>query len=95
MSVELVAKNRDVLSLGVANGTWFHLLKHTRIGDVCGQAITNDPIDISSVQAHACAEVMKDFAPPPGWGLIGENGGEKMKQLFIKFFNDCNGFTTR
>jgi hypothetical protein len=94
MSVELVAKNRDVLGLGIANKTWFHLLKKTNIGNVLGRVLTNDPLDVSAEQAQLCAEAMKIFSPPYGWGLMGENGDEKMKQLFIEFFTACNGFTT-
>ncbi len=94
MSVELVAKNSDVLGLGVSNETWFHLLKQTDIGNVCGRVLTNDPLDVSAEEALACADAMKSFSPPPGWGLMGENGDEKLRRFFIEFFTTCNGFTT-
>ncbi len=94
MSVELDAKNPECFGMGVANGTWFHLLKHTRIGDVLGRVYTNDPLDVTAEQALECAKIMREFHPPPGWGLIGEDGEERMKAMFVEFFEQCQGFTT-
>ena len=95
MSVEFEpnAKGDDCFCFGVSNGTWFWLLNNTDIGGIICQDNTNDPIDASEEHALLCADIMRDIELPDNWS--GETmGSEKMRQIFIDFFETCEGFTT-
>lgn len=92
MTVEFEPKNKECFCFGVANSTWFHLLKTSKIRDILKNApLTNDPIKATKKQALACADVMKDWQPTEFWF---SDKPEKGKQMFIDFFEQCNGFST-
>lgn len=92
MTVEFNPKSKSCYCFSVPNGTWFHLLKTSIIKEILNNTpLTNDPIYATKQQAIKCAEAVKNWQPTEFW--FGSDP-EKGKQMFIEFFERCNGFET-
>ena len=93
MAVEIVPVNKRAGEIGVANGTWHHLIETTEIGEILGvRARPNDPIHATEEQAIACAKAIQTWVPQSGWFMTDKE--HEGKEMFIDFFLDCGGFKT-
>lgn len=92
MSVELDPKSADCYCMGLANGTLFTVCNGPLI-DIVGEQRSNDPMDVSAADAKQCAAALAEWEPPSGW--FSEGKEQEGKNKLIKFFRECDGFTTR
>lgn len=92
MTVEFIPRSKHCFGFGIANETWFHLLKTSKIREILNNPpLSNDPIRATKKQALACAEAIKNRQPIE---FRFSNDIEKIKLMFIDFFEKCNGFST-
>ena len=93
MTVELEPKGgEESFSMGVPNSTFFTLVNESGIHEIIGKQRSNDPLDINKEKALMMAKITEDWSPPAGW--FSGIGAIEGKQMFIDFFNTCEGFTT-
>ena len=92
MTVEFVPNSSKCFEFGVSNGTWFTLANTSGITKLIANQQFNDSLVINSDDAKKCAEVMRDWEPPSGWFRCGDE--VEGKQMFIDFFETCDGFST-
>lgn len=99
MTVGFIPNNPNCGEIELPNGTWFTILKHSKVGDVLGRQYTNDTIIATAEQAKQCAEILEDWLPPQSWGSFSlpfnqSRGQEMLKNMIIHFLNECDGFET-
>lgn len=64
MTVAFIPNNQNCDEIELPNGTWFGILKYSKVGDVLGRQYTNDPIIATAEQAKQCAEILDEWQPP-------------------------------
>lgn len=95
MTVEINDRRRGAKSvggLGLANGTWFAVLRIEGMSNLLNTQPTNDPLVVSPAVAKKMAVLVAGWKPPEGWGSL--VGDVKMKLWLIEFLLTCNGFRT-
>jgi len=91
MTVEFIPEN-NFSDMSVSNRTWFILANTSGISNLIGHQYTNDPVVVDGAQAKEFAELTKIWEAPDGW--VEYYRPDKMKAVFIDFFENSGGFKT-
>jgi hypothetical protein len=93
MTVEFEPKKEDTFCFGAPNSHFFDLLRDPGVKAIVGELpLTNDEIDIPEDQAIELSKYIKDNRNSK---LVDWADNVKNTDMYIEFFLNCGGFTTR
>jgi|TARA_B110000196_G_scaffold318674_1_gene334614 hypothetical protein len=93
MTVEFEPKKEDTFCFGAPNSHFFDLLRDPGVKAILGDIpITNDEMDVSEEQSIKLSEYIKEKRSST---LVDWSDNVKNTDMYIEFFLNCGGFTTR